>query len=81
MRRNSNEAREPLNHWLFLSVATSQAGKAVCRFQTFIELAPFTIPAANHWPFGLIAMVPFPMSGLEQDRFPEESHTPKPSLV
>jgi len=68
MRRNSYEAREPLNHWLFLSGATLQAAKAVCRFQTSIEFAPFTIPAANHWPFGLIAMVPFPMSGLEQYR-------------
>jgi len=69
------------NHWLLLSDATPQAFKAVCRFQTFIEFAPSTIPPASQRPSALIAVVPFAMSGAEQYRLPEESHTLKPSLA
>jgi hypothetical protein len=81
MRMNSNETREPLNYWLFLSDATPQAANSVCRFQTFIEFAPSTIPPASQRPSALIAMVPFAMCGAVQYRFPEESHKLKLSLV
>src|SRR5437660_4444123 len=80
-KKQQRKLAKPLNHWLFLSGATPQAAKAVCRFQTFIEFAPCTIPPASQRPSGLIAVMPFPMCGLEQYRFPEESRSVKASLV
>jgi hypothetical protein len=39
---------------------------AVRRFQTHIEFAPLTIPAASQRPLGLRTMVPFPVFDAEQ---------------